>query len=33
MAGANAARVLIVGESWIMHTIHQKGYDAFTTTD
>jgi hypothetical protein len=25
-------RVLIAGESWIMHTIHQKGLDAFTTT-
>jgi uncharacterized membrane protein len=23
---------LIAGESWIMHTIHQKGVDAFTTT-
>jgi uncharacterized membrane protein len=25
-------RALIAGESWIMHTIHQKGLDAFTTT-
>ena len=25
-------RALIAGESWIMHTIHQKGVDAFTTT-
>ncbi|MEA2527173.1 MAG: hypothetical protein QOF73_4400 [Thermomicrobiales bacterium] len=25
-------RVLLAGESWIMHTIHQKGFDAFTTT-
>ena len=25
-------RVLIAGESWIMHTIHQKGVDSFTTT-
>jgi uncharacterized membrane protein len=25
-------RVLIAGESWIMHTIHQKGFDHFTTT-
>jgi uncharacterized membrane protein len=24
--------VLIAGESWIMHTIHQKGFDSFTTT-
>lgn len=29
----NGPKVLIVGESWIMHTIHQKGFDAFTTTD
>lgn len=26
-------RVLIVGETWIMHTIHQKGVDSFTTTE
>lgn len=25
-------RVLIAGESWVMHTIHQKGFDSFTTT-
>ncbi|HLL50809.1 MAG TPA: glutamine amidotransferase [Thermomicrobiales bacterium] len=25
-------RMLIAGESWIMHTIHQKGVDSFTTT-
>jgi uncharacterized membrane protein len=25
-------RVLIAGESWITHSIHQKGFDAFTTT-
>ena len=24
--------VLVAGESWIMHTIHQKGFDSFTTT-
>src|SRR5690606_33121045 len=24
--------VLIAGESWIMHAIHQKGFDSFTTT-
>jgi uncharacterized membrane protein len=29
---ANRNRILIAGESWIMHTIHQKGFDAFTTT-
>jgi uncharacterized membrane protein len=28
----NPTRVLIAGESWIMHTIHQKGFDSFTTT-
>lgn len=27
-----ACKVLIAGESWIMHTIHQKGFDSFTTT-
>ncbi|HZS92126.1 MAG TPA: glutamine amidotransferase [Chloroflexota bacterium] len=26
-------RVLIAGESWVMHTIHQKGFDSFTTTE
>ena len=25
-------RVLIAGESWVTHSIHQKGYDSFTTT-
>lgn len=25
-------RVLLAGESWLMHTIHQKGFDSFTTT-
>ncbi len=24
--------VLLAGESWVMHTIHQKGFDHFTTT-
>lgn len=24
--------VLIAGESWVTHSIHQKGFDAFTTT-
>jgi len=28
----NGKRVLIAGESWIMHTIHQKGFDDFRTT-
>lgn len=30
---AESRRVLLAGESWIMHTIHQKGVDSFTTTD
>ena len=25
-------RVLIAGESWVTHSIHQKGFDSFTTT-
>jgi uncharacterized membrane protein len=25
-------RVLLAGESWVTHSIHQKGFDAFTTT-
>ncbi|MBV9358014.1 MAG: cytoplasmic protein [Chloroflexi bacterium] len=29
---AEAGRVLIVGESWVTHSIHQKGFDSFTTT-
>jgi uncharacterized membrane protein len=29
---AAGKRVLLAGESWIMHTIHQKGFDSFTTT-
>jgi len=28
-----SARVLIAGESWITHSIHQKGFDSFTTTE
>ena len=24
--------ILLAGESWVMHTIHQKGFDSFTTT-
>jgi uncharacterized membrane protein len=33
MMGANGGkRVLLAGESWVMHTIHQKGFDHFTTT-
>ena len=25
-------KVLLAGETWVMHTIHQKGFDHFTTT-
>ena len=28
-----AKRVLIAGESWTTHSIHQKGFDSFTTTE
>jgi len=28
----NPLRVLIAGESWVTHSIHQKGFDSFTTT-
>ena len=30
---SSSRRILLAGESWIMHTIHQKGVDSFTTTD
>jgi uncharacterized membrane protein len=26
-------RILIAGESWTIHSIHQKGFDSFTTTE
>ena len=26
-------RILIAGESWTVHSIHQKGIDSFTTTE
>src|SRR3712207_2781091 len=29
---AAGRRVLIAGESWVTHSIHQKGFDSFTTT-
>jgi uncharacterized membrane protein len=32
MSTGEPPRVLIAGESWIMHTIHQKGVDDFRTT-
>ena len=25
--------ILIAGESWTVHSIHQKGFDSFTTTE
>lgn len=30
---ANTPKVLIAGESWTVHSIHQKGFDSFTTTE
>lgn len=30
MSGSD--RVLIAGESWVTHSIHQKGFDSFTTS-
>jgi uncharacterized membrane protein len=32
-AAKTGKRILLAGESWIMHTIHQKGFDSFTTTE
>ena len=32
MGDRQEQRVLLAGESWVMHTIHQKGFDHFTTT-
>lgn len=26
-------KVLFAGESWTVHSIHQKGFDSFTTTE
>ena len=26
-------RILVAGESWTVHSIHQKGFDSFTTTE
>jgi uncharacterized membrane protein len=28
----SAVRVLMAGESWVTHSLHQKGFDSFTTT-
>lgn len=33
MDNARVPRVLFVGESWVKHTIHQKGVDSFVTTN
>jgi uncharacterized membrane protein len=30
---AKTPRVLVAGESWTTHSIHQKGFDSFTTTE
>lgn len=30
--GDGGRRLLIAGESWVTHSIHQKGFDSFTTT-
>lgn len=29
---SSGRRVLLAGETWMMHTIHQKGFDSFTTS-
>jgi uncharacterized membrane protein len=29
---SGTGRVLIAGESWVTHSLHQKGFDSFTTT-
>jgi uncharacterized membrane protein len=31
--GTGTLRVLVVGESWIKHTVHLKGFDQFHTTE
>ncbi|CAB4858680.1 unannotated protein [freshwater metagenome] len=33
MAPKGTVRVLVVGESWIKHTIHMKGFDVFHSTE
>lgn len=30
---AKTLRVLVAGKSWTVHSIHQKGFDSFTTTE
>ncbi len=29
---SSSVRILIAGESWVTHSVHQKGFDSFTTT-
>jgi uncharacterized membrane protein len=29
---SESRRIRLAGETWIMHTIHQKGVDSFNTT-
>jgi uncharacterized membrane protein len=29
---STSRKILIAGESWVTHSIHQKGFDSFTTT-
>jgi uncharacterized membrane protein len=31
--GGHTIRVLVVGESWVKHTVHMKGFDQFHTTE
>lgn len=33
MTPGNGISVLVVGESWVKHTIHMKGFDQFHTTE
>ena len=33
MSAASGTRVLVVGESWVKHTIHMKGFDQFHSTE
>jgi uncharacterized membrane protein len=32
MTAATRGAVMVVGESWVTHSVHQKGFDSFTTT-
>lgn len=31
--GSSQAKVLVVGESWVKHTVHMKGFDHFHSTE